>query len=83
MTITVTGVKKEVADGLTLAQLVVDEKVETPEYVTASVNEEFISSSSFEDTVLKDGDNVEFIYFMGGGEYWHSLTNSWSAIPVT
>lgn len=68
MTITVTGVKKEVADGLTLAQLVVDEKVETPEYVTASVNEEFISSSSFEDTVLKDGDNIEFIYFMGGGQ---------------
>lgn len=68
MTITVTGVRKEVADGLTLAQLVVDEKVETPEYVTASVNEEFISSSSFEDTVLKDGDNVEFIYFMGGGQ---------------
>ena len=68
MTITVTGVKKEVADGLTLAQLVVDEKVETPEYVTASVNEEFISSSSFEDTVLEDGDNVEFIYFMGGGQ---------------
>lgn len=68
MTITVTGVKKEVADGLTLAQLVVDENVETPEYVTASVNEEFISSSSFEDTVLKDGDNVEFIYFMGGGQ---------------
>lgn len=68
MTITVTGVKKEVSDGLTLAQLVIDEKVETPEYVTASVNEEFISSSSFEDTVLKDGDNVEFIYFMGGGQ---------------
>lgn len=68
MTITVTGVRKEVADGLTLAQLVVDEKVETPEYVTASVNDDFVSSSSFEDTVLKDGDNVEFIYFMGGGQ---------------
>lgn len=68
MTITVTGVKKEVADGLTLAQLVIDEKVETPEYVTASVNDDFVSSSSFEETVLKDGDNVEFIYFMGGGQ---------------
>lgn len=68
MTITVTGIKKEVADGLTLAQLVIDEKVETPEYVTASVNDDFVSSSSFEDTVLKDGDNVEFIYFMGGGQ---------------
>lgn len=68
MTITVTGVKKEVADGLTLAQLVIDEKVETPEYVTASVNDDFVSAGSFEDTVLKDGDNVEFIYFMGGGQ---------------
>ena len=68
MTITVTGVKKEVADGLTLAQLVIDEKVETPEYVTASVNDDFVSSSSFEDTVLNEGDNVEFIYFMGGGQ---------------
>lgn len=68
MTITVTGVKKEVADGLTLAQLVIDEKVETPEYITASVNDDFVSSSSFEETVLRDGDNVEFIYFMGGGQ---------------
>ena len=68
MTITVAGVKKEVADGLTLAQLVVDEKVETPEYVTASVNEEFIENGSFADTVLKDGDEIEFLYFMGGGQ---------------
>ena len=68
MTITVAGNKKEVADGLTLAQLIVDEKVETPEYVTASVNEEFIENGSFADTVLKDGDEIEFLYFMGGGQ---------------
>lgn len=69
MTITVSGNKKEKADGLTLAQLVIDENVETPQYVTASVNEEFISNSDFEKTVLKDGDNIEFLYFMGGGSY--------------
>ena len=34
MVITVAGNKKEVKDDLTVAQLVVDEKVETPEYVT-------------------------------------------------
>ena len=68
MTITVAGNKKEVADGLTLAQLVVDEKVETPEYVTASVNEEFVESGNFGSTVLKDGDEIEFLYFMGGGQ---------------
>lgn len=68
MTITVAGNKKEVADGLTLAQLVIDEKVETPQYVTASVNEQFVESRDFEATVLKDGDEIEFLYFMGGGQ---------------
>ena len=69
MTITVSGNKREKSDGLTLAQLVIDENVETPQYVTASVNEEFISSPDFETTGLKDGDNIEFLYFMGGGSY--------------
>lgn len=67
MTITVSGTKKEVADGLTLVQLIKDEKVETPEYVTVSINEEFVKKPDIESTVLKEGDNVEFLYFMGGG----------------
>ncbi|MBR3026059.1 MAG: sulfur carrier protein ThiS [Oscillospiraceae bacterium] len=67
MTITVAGVKKEVADGLTVSQLITDEKVETPQYVTVTVNDDFVKSGQFEETVLKDGDNVEFLYFMGGG----------------
>ena len=61
MIITVAGNKKEVADGLTVAQLIIDENVETPEYVTITVNDEFLASGTFEDTVLKDGDAVEFL----------------------
>lgn len=68
MVITVAGNKKEVKDGLTVAQLVIDEKVETPEYVTVTINDEFVESSTFDTTVLKDGDTVEFLYFMGGGQ---------------
>ena len=68
MTITVAGVKKEVADGLTVAQLVIDEKVETPEYVTVTINDDFVDHGQFEETVIKDGDNIEFLYFMGGGQ---------------
>lgn len=67
MTITVSGTKKEVADGLTLPQLIEAEKVETPEYVTVSINEEFVKKSDIESRILKEGDNVEFLYFMGGG----------------
>ena len=67
MKITVAGVNKEVAEGLTVSALIEQENVETPQYVTVSVNEEFISSDSFETHVLKEGDEVEFLYFMGGG----------------
>ncbi|MBR1851916.1 MAG: sulfur carrier protein ThiS [Lachnospiraceae bacterium] len=69
MQITVAGEKKEVKDGLTLPELIEQENVETPEYVTVSINEEFVSSDAKESTVLKDGDVVEFLYFMGGGSY--------------
>lgn len=68
MTITVAGVKKEVANGLTVAQLMIDENVETPQYVTVSVNDEFLASGIFESAILHDGDSVEFLYFMGGGQ---------------
>lgn len=68
MTITVAGNKKDVAEGLTVAQLVIDENVETPQYVTVTINDEFVEIGAFESTVLKDGDVVEFLYFMGGGQ---------------
>ena len=67
MKITVAGEKKEFADGLTVAALIEQENVETPEYVTVSVNEEFIDKEVFDCHVLKEGDEVEFLYFMGGG----------------
>mgnify|MGYP002604558921 FL=1 len=57
----------KVKDGLTLPELIEQENVEMPEYVTVSINEEFIATEEKESTVLKEGDNVEFLYFMGGG----------------
>ena len=54
-------------DGLTLPELIELENVDMPEYVTVSINEEFVATEDRPKTVLKDGDNVEFLYFMGGG----------------
>ena len=48
MKITVAGVTKEVADGLTVAQLIEQEKVETPQYVTVTINDDFVESGTFE-----------------------------------
>ena len=67
MNITVSGVKKEYKDGLTLNELIELENVEMPQYVTVSINDEFVSSEERDNTVIKDGDSVEFLYFMGGG----------------
>ena len=67
MIITGSGNKKEYEDGINVATLIERENVETPQYVTVSVNEEFIDSDAFDTYTLKEGDEVEFLYFMGGG----------------
>lgn len=67
MKITVSGEGKEVKAGLTIAELIEQENVENPQYVSVSVNDDFVKSEEFAAYVLKDGDNVEFLYFMGGG----------------
>ena len=67
MVITIAGVKKEVADGISIATLIEQEKVESPLYVSISINDDFASRELFAETYLSEGDNVEFLYFMGGG----------------
>ena len=69
MKVTVAGEKKEIEQGTTIAKLIVDEKVENPEYVTVTVNDEFVESDDFETTQLHENDTVEFLYFMGGGAF--------------
>ena len=82
MKLNVAGENKEYKEGLTVKELIALENVETPEYVTVSLNDEFVDQGAFESTTLKDGDVVEFIYFMGGGKEWHSVTSSLSVTPV-
>lgn len=69
MNIKIAGNKKEFEDGITVARLIQLEDVENPEYVTVTLNDEFVERGQFETTELKDGDEVEFLYFMGGGSF--------------
>lgn len=69
MTITVAGKKKDYEEGLTLPVLIEKENVDNPEYVTVTINDEFVERDNFPTTVLKEGDEVEFLYFMGGGAF--------------
>ena len=67
MTLIIAGEKKEYAEGTTVAQLIAAEKISDPQSVTVSVNEEFLRIAQYESYALKDGDEVEFLYLMGGG----------------
>ncbi|MDR1297733.1 MAG: sulfur carrier protein ThiS [Deltaproteobacteria bacterium] len=67
MIVTIAGEKKEIERGTTVSRLLVLEKVQTPEYVTVAVNEQFVDSPLKSERVLQEGDQIEFMYFMGGG----------------
>jgi sulfur carrier protein len=67
MKVVIAGNAKDITEGTSVAQLIVDEKVENPDYVTVTVNDEFVEHDDFEKTTLKENDVVEFLYFMGGG----------------
>ena len=67
ITVTVGGKRREIRENTTVEELLAIENVEMPEYVSVSVNEEFVQREDFKAHELKDGDEVEFLYYMGGG----------------
>ena len=69
MKVTIAGNAKDIAENTTVAQLIIDEKVDNPDYVTVTINDEFVEHHDFDKTVLKENDVVEFLYFMGGGRF--------------
>lgn len=67
MTIKVNGTEIKLDGGVTVKELLVIQKVEMPDYVTVQINDEFISTADYENVTVKDGDIIEFLYYMGGG----------------
>lgn len=67
MKITVNGEVVILEQAVNVEQLLESQKVEMANYVTVQINDEIVDREDFENTLLKEGDNVEFLYFMGGG----------------
>jgi sulfur carrier protein len=68
MQITVNGETNELFDKeINLSKLLEIRKVESPEMVAVQLNGEFVNMESYPSTYIKAGDDVEFLYFMGGG----------------
>ncbi|MBQ8075022.1 MAG: sulfur carrier protein ThiS [Oscillospiraceae bacterium] len=62
MKIQVSGRRMEVEDGLTVMQLMEQQKVETTRHVSVRVNNAFLPLERYECFPLKEGDTVEFLY---------------------
>jgi sulfur carrier protein len=65
--IKVNGAPQEIEAGLSIASLLVRNNVEQPDMVSVQLNGEFVQRDHFAVTVFKEGDEVDFLYFMGGG----------------
>ena len=62
MEIIVSGKRKEVTDGLTVAELLNSEEAGRPRYASVVTRKEILIDGVFENAVLQNGDTVEFIY---------------------
>lgn len=65
--IIVNGEVQEVQLPLTLTELIKQNDVQQPEMVSVQVNEDFADRSEWDGIKIKEGDTVDFLYFMGGG----------------
>ncbi|MBQ8457986.1 MAG: sulfur carrier protein ThiS [Prevotella sp.] len=65
--IIVNGEAQEVQLPLTLTELIKQNDVQQPEMVSVQVNEDFADRSEWDGIEIKEGDTVDFLYFMGGG----------------
>ena len=66
--ITVNGEVQEVKPGLSLTELIRQNNVEQPEMVSAQVNDDFVDRTEWDSLEIKEGDVIDFLYFMGGGQ---------------
>ena len=63
----VNGDAQEVSLPLNVSELIQKNNVLQPDMVSVQVNEEFAEREDWESIQLKEGDKVDFLYFMGGG----------------
>jgi sulfur carrier protein len=67
MKIQINGNEKLLEKSLTVLELLKTENVKMPDMVSVELNDKILKRQEFDSTNIKDGDRVEFLYFMGGG----------------
>ena len=65
--ITVNGEAQEVQLPISLTELIKQNNVQQPEMVSVQLNDDFVDRNEWDALQIKEGDSVDFLYFMGGG----------------
>lgn len=70
MKIIINGKEEKLEEqNISIIELLRVKKVKMPEMVSVELNGEILERDNFLETTIKEGDRIEFLYFMGGGEY--------------
>jgi len=83
VSITVNGEHKRIAAGLSLADLA-SELGLVPEKVAVERNLEVVPRSTLKEVIVEDGDDIEIVHFVGGGDHVAPLVDdSWTVAGRT
>jgi thiamine biosynthesis protein ThiS len=69
MSITVNGKEQIIGNStISLLDLIKQNNVKQPEMVSVQLNDQFVDRAVYSETFIKEGDEIDFLYFMGGGQ---------------
>ena len=68
MKIKVNDGEVDVPDSLSVTALLAHRQVKMPDMVSVELNGTILDRKSFDNMLVKEGDKLEFLYFMGGGQ---------------
>ena len=68
MKITLNGEAVEIADGISVGGLLKERNIK-PELVSVEHNGTIVLKEDYDKLIISNGDTIEFLYFMGGGEF--------------
>lgn len=66
--ISVNGKTQELETSISITELIKLNNVAQPSMVSIQLNGQFVNQDDFDSTQVSDGDELDFLYFMGGGQ---------------
>jgi sulfur carrier protein len=63
----INGKEQELELPVTVIELIRKNNVKQPETVSVQLNGSFVLRENYEETLVRESDEIDFLYFMGGG----------------